>query len=101
MAQHVKVSDEIEALRKRREKLDAKLREAQARQKEQEREEQEKRRLIAGTVFLDFMAANPDSELARTLSQLLDKHLTRAIDRALFPALVSVNGASANVAKPD
>jgi hypothetical protein len=32
---------------------------------------------------------------------LLDQHLTRAIDRALFPALVSVNGASANVAKPD
>jgi hypothetical protein len=86
-----KASDELEALLKRREKLEDKIKQAQARQKEQDRLTEEKRKLVAGGIFLDFIAAN-DNDLARQLSQLLDKALTRPADRALFPALLNSAG---------
>lgn len=87
-----KVIDEIEALRKQRELLDARLKAAQARQKEKDRQQDQRRKLLAGTLVLEFVAANPDSEVARLLGQLLDKRLTRSTDRALFPALPPLQG---------
>jgi hypothetical protein len=86
MARH-KVADEIEQLRKQREQIDARLKAAEARQKEKEQQEEERRKTLAGTVALRFMAANPDNELTRVLSDLLDKYITRPSDRALFSAL--------------
>jgi len=97
---HPKVGDELDALLKRREKLEAKIKEAQARQKEQERIEEEKRRTIAGTIFLTFLESNPDSDLSRQLVELLNQQLTKSADRELFPALSGANG-SPKVSKSD
>jgi len=84
-----KVADEIEALRKQREQLDARLKAAEARQKERERQQDDRRKLLAGNIALEFMAEHPASDFTRVLSGLLDKQLTRPTDRALFPALPS------------
>jgi len=84
-----KANDELAALLKRKAKLEEKIQQAQARNKEQERLTEEKRKNLAGGIFLDFMAANPSDDLARRLAELLNQHLTRPLDRALFPALVN------------
>jgi len=85
-----KASDELGALLKRREKLEDKIKQAQARQKEQDRLTEEKRKLVAGGIFLEFIAANPDHDLAKSLSELLEKNLSRPSDRALFSPTVSL-----------
>jgi hypothetical protein len=82
-----KVTDEIDALRRKKEELDARLKAALDRQKEHERQQDERRKLLAGALALKHMAAHPDSEFARTLAGLLDKHVMRVADRALFPSL--------------
>jgi hypothetical protein len=82
-----KVADQIAALRQQRAKLDARLKAAEALQKEKEQLQEERRRLIAGTVALEYIAANPDTDFARLFSDLLKRHITRPMDRALFPAL--------------
>jgi hypothetical protein len=82
-----KAGDEVAALLKKQAKLKAKIQEAQERQRQQERQEDEKRKLVAGGVFLDFINQSPDAPLARELSQLLDKQLTRPHERALFRSL--------------
>jgi hypothetical protein len=82
-----KVADEITALLQQRAKLDARLKAAEARQKEKEEQQDQRRKMVAGAVALEYIAANPDTEFARLFSDLLDRHLTRPMDRALFPAL--------------
>jgi predicted nucleic acid-binding Zn-ribbon protein len=84
-----KANDELASLLQRKAKLEEKIQQAQTRQKEQERLTEEKRKLVAGGIFLDFMAANPSDDLARRLSELLNQHLTRPLERDLFPALVN------------
>jgi hypothetical protein len=82
-----KVADEIQALLQQRAKLDARLKAAEARQKEKEEQQDQRRKMVAGTVALEYIAANPDTEFSRLFSDLLDKHVTRPTDRSLFPAL--------------
>jgi hypothetical protein len=84
-----KIADEIEALRRHREQLDAKLKAAEAKQKDKERQDNERRKVIAGGLVLEHIAANPDSEFARVFSDLVNKAVSRSIDRALFSALLS------------
>jgi hypothetical protein len=96
-----KATDEIEALLKRKEQLEKRLRAAQERKKEQERLANERRKLIIGAAVLDFILANPDSPLASNLRELLDRHVTRPADRALLPALPAPDGASGETPKPD
>jgi hypothetical protein len=91
-----KPGDEIEMLRKQREQLDARLKAAEARRKEKEQQQNERRKMIVGTIVLEFMAANPDSEVARTISGLLDKQIPRPTDRALFSALAAPAGKAEN-----
>jgi hypothetical protein len=81
-----KPADEIDALLKRKQELDKRLRAAQDRQKERERLDNERRKLIIGAAVLDFMLANPDSPLVLNLREILDRHVTRPVDRALLPA---------------
>ena len=87
-----KITDEIEQLRKQREQLDAKLKAAEAKQKEKERQDNERRNVIAGALVLEHIAANPDSEFARVFADLINKAVSRSIDRALFSALLSPKG---------
>jgi hypothetical protein len=89
-----KIEHEIEALRRQREQLDAKLKAAEAKQKQKEFEQSERRKMVVGTIVLEFMAANPSSDVAHAVSDLLDKQVTRPADRALFPALVPAASAA-------
>lgn len=95
-----KANDEIDALLKRREQLDKRLRAAQERKKERERLDNERRKLIIGAAVLDFLLANPNSPLALNLRELLDRDITRPADRALLPSLPAPNGASGEMLKP-
>jgi hypothetical protein len=99
-------ADEIDALLKRKEQLDKRLRAAQERRKERERLDNERRKLIIGAAVLDFILTNPDSPLALNLRELLDRHVTRPADRTLLPALPAPAAAasdttSGETAKPD
>jgi hypothetical protein len=96
-----KATDEIEALLKRKEQIEKRLRAAQERRKEQERLDNERRKLIIGAAVLDFMLANPDSPLVLNLRELLDRHVTRPADRALLPVLPAVDAAPGEAPKPD
>jgi xanthine dehydrogenase iron-sulfur cluster and FAD-binding subunit A len=82
-----KAADEIDALVKRKEQIEKRLRAAQDRQKERERLDNERRKLIIGAAVLDFMLANPDSPLVLNLREILDRHVTRPAARALLPPL--------------
>ncbi len=79
-----KPTDKIEALRLKRQQLDAQLQALEAQQKEADRKAETRRKVIAGAVALDHLAKNPDDPLARKLSALLDEYVTRPADRALF-----------------
>jgi hypothetical protein len=100
-----KIADEIEALRRHREQLDAKLKAAEARQKEKDRQDNERRKVIAGALVLEHVATNPDSEFARVFADLVNKAVVRSIDRALFTALLgskpSPESSSVNSSKAD
>ena len=83
-----KPTDEIEFLRKQREQLDARLKAAEARRKEKDRRDDQRRKAIAGTLTLEYIAANRDSEFTRVFAELLDTRISRPQDRALFAALL-------------
>lgn len=83
-----KAVDQIEALRRQREAIDQKLKAAEARQREKERADDQHRKLFAGTVALDHMAAHPASAFATTMRELLSRHATRAADKVVFAALL-------------
>lgn len=53
-----KIADEIEALRQHRDQLDARLKAAQARQKQKQFEQNERRKMVVGTIVLEFIAAS-------------------------------------------
>jgi hypothetical protein len=80
--------DEIEALRKQREQIGVRLKEASARRKVKERRDEQRRKTIAGTLALEYVAANPQSEFASVFAELLTERLSRVQDRALFTALL-------------
>ena|ERR1700733_14853577 len=83
-----KPNDEIEFLRKQREQLDARLKAAEARRKIKDRQDDQRRKAIAGDVALEYIAANPNSDFTRFFSGLINKRVSRPVDRALFPALL-------------
>jgi hypothetical protein len=87
-----KHTDEITALEKRRAKLDAQIKERKERRKQEELAQEEKRKLLAGAVVLDFMAANPADPFTVRLLELIDRSITRPTDRALFSVLSNLNG---------
>jgi hypothetical protein len=84
---HLSGAARTEALRKKREELDKKLRESQAQDKAQEKEQTRRRHEIAGRLALVYVDANPDSDFTRFLAQQLHASLTKPADRVLFPAL--------------
>jgi hypothetical protein len=95
-----KAVDEIDALLKRKEQLEKRLRAAQERQKERERLDNERRKLIIGAAVLDFILANQDSPLISNLREILDHHITRPADRALLPARPAPATAAGETARP-
>ena len=80
---------ELEALRQKQLKLVKKIKEAEAKTKKEQQEQNERRKIVAGAVALKELEANPSGLFVVELRRLLDHHLTRTGDRALFdlPAL--------------
>lgn len=76
-----------EALRKKREALDKKLRESEAQDRAQEKETTRRRHEIAGRVALAYADANPDSDFTRTLAVQLHLAVTKPGERVYFPTL--------------
>lgn len=76
-----------EALRKKREALDKKLRESEAQDRAQEKETTRRRHEIAGRVALAYAEANPESDFTRTLAAQLDLSVTKPGERVFFPTL--------------
>jgi predicted metal-dependent hydrolase len=87
-----KPTDEIAALQKKEAKIQAQIKEAKERKKQKELEQEERRKLLAGTVVLEFMRTNPQDPLAFNLRELLDRNIMRSADRALFSDLSNANG---------
>jgi hypothetical protein len=100
-----KIADEIDAIRRQRQRLDARLKAAEARRKEKEQRENQRRITVVGTAVIKFMTANPDSETARTLAGILDQQLTRPAERTLLATLIpsahTANQLAATRAKSD
>ena len=80
-------TDRLQALRDKRDQLDAQLRMLEARRKEAERKADTRRKVIAGALALEHFEANRDSEFARVLFRLMDEYVVRPHDRVLFPFL--------------
>ena len=66
-----------------RSKLDARIKDIQAREREEERKKDTRRKIIAGALALEHAAIDPDG-FGAALRDLLEKHVNRAADRALF-----------------
>ena len=79
--------DKLEALKKKRDALDAQIQAVSARQRAAERKADTRRKILAGALALEHAEKNPDSEFARKLFRLLDEYVTRPHERALFPTL--------------
>ena len=79
-----KPTDKLEALKLKREQIDAQLKALEARQKEGDRKADTRRKVIAGALALEHMGKNGESEFARVMRSLLAEYVTRPADRALF-----------------
>lgn len=73
----------LSRLLEERAKLDARIRDMQAREREEERKRDTRRKIIAGALALEHAAIDPDG-FGAALRELLEKHVNRAADRALF-----------------
>lgn len=74
----------IETLRKKRDQLNARIKDAEARERQKKRKEDTRRKIIAGALALEHMAENPDSEFAKTLGKLIFRYVKKPKDRELF-----------------
>jgi hypothetical protein len=84
-----KPTDEIEALRRQQTELQARLKAAEQRQKKQHLEENNRRKILLGTILLDFIKANPNAELTTTIATLVANKKLRPDDRNLLSPLFS------------
>jgi hypothetical protein len=84
-------ADRLEALRRKREQLDAQLKALEARKSAAERKADTRRKIIFGALAREHYDKNPDSEFHRIMFQLLDEYVVRPHDRALFPELVEAD----------
>lgn len=90
-----KIDDEIEALRRQRSDLDARLKAAEDRRKKSEAEQNDRRKMLLGDLILRFMLQHPDDELAAALRAMLTKQAVRTADRELLQKLISSQAQSA------
>lgn len=83
----IKQTDKLLSLKEKMKQLAAQAAAIEARQKEQDRKDDTRRKVIAGALALEHLAANPSSEFAIVFNQLLNEYVKRPADRALFPSL--------------
>jgi hypothetical protein len=94
-------ADRLQALRTKRDQLDAQLRALDARNKKAERKADTRRKVIFGAIAREHYDQNPDSEFRRIMFRLLDEYVVRPHDRALFPELVEADAANPERHAPD
>ena len=87
----LKASDQVEALRRQRAEIDAKIRQAEEAETARHKETQKRRAELVGETALALATENPKSPFATMLNEALHTRVKRASDRALFPSLPAVS----------
>ena len=80
---------QLDTLRRKQAEIAEQLQAAEAREREKEKHADARRRELLGQLIADQLRAAPDSILAQTTIDLLNRKLTKAADRALFSHLLS------------
>lgn len=83
-------SAHVEALRRQKAEIDAKLRQAEEAENARHKETQKRRAELVGETALALAAEDPKSPFATMLNEALHTRVKRAADRALFPSLPAV-----------
>ena len=88
-------------LLEKKRQLDAQIKALEARERQAERKRDTRRKVIAGALALEH--AGYDEEFGQTLFRLLNRHVTRPQDRALFdlPEREEPEGADQDNAAPE
>ena len=76
-------ADRLEALRKKREALDAEVNRLQAKRKAADRKADTRRKILLGAVVMQEMVSKPD-KIGVWARELLAERLAKPRDRALF-----------------
>lgn len=87
---------QLETLRQQQVEIAKRIKEAEAEGKRKHRENELRRETIVGRLVLNYLAENPDSTVRKAILTLIDRNITRAADRRLFPDLPAAAGASAD-----
>ena len=90
---------QLELLRRKQAEIAEQLKAAEAKERERERQLDSRRKELLGGVIADYLKNDSDSELAKTLFNLVSEKLTRPADRALFPQLPHPTPAQAKAIK--
>lgn len=78
-------SDKVEALKKKRAKIDQELAQLKAREREQKRKEETRLKILLGAAILDQAQSSP--ETATQVQRLLDRYTKNARDRQFLARL--------------
>ena len=78
------MSKRLETLTQRRARLDAQIKDIQARERKKERKEDTRRKIIVGALVLTHMEKNKRSELAKKVKALINEYVVKDKERALF-----------------
>ena len=83
----LKSPEQLEALRKQHVEIAQRIKAAETKARQKHRDDELRRETLIGRLVLNYMADHPGDAFSKVILALLDKGLTRAADRALFPAL--------------
>ncbi len=77
-------TDKLKKLKEQQEKLKARIQREKNRISDQERKKDTRRKIIAGALALTHADQHPQSSFAKQLRQLINEHVAKDTDRALF-----------------
>ena len=78
------MKNRLQTLTERRAKLDAQIKDLQARERQKERKEDTRRKIIVGALVLTHMEKNKRSEFAKKVNALINEYVVKDKERALF-----------------
>jgi predicted nucleic acid-binding Zn-ribbon protein len=74
----------LEKLKLQREQLNARIKDAEAKERKQNRKNETRRKIIIGAIAQAHSETHPASEFTAQLIELLNTHVTKPIDRELL-----------------
>jgi hypothetical protein len=86
--------NKLEAAIKAKAALDAEIKALQMQERDRKRHEDERRFTVLGRTVLAFVTDAPADPLSHAITALLDRSITRASERALFPFLAQAVSAA-------